>query len=176
MASPPSPSQITDTANNSYFCKNCGTRLIHTTPVSTPLFNVEVPLCTYHTALLPAHACPIEDVVLMHHLVSCGLHYILTLVLTVQSTTEQESRVRKRRVPGRFGLGQGDPHLDQERCKQSPIADCCLIPFGVGWKKKESIRGDHRAPNSPKPIISQPTYHSESCGSYATHETKLTPG
>lgn len=31
---PPAPSQLADTDDNSYFCKNCGTRLIHTTPVS----------------------------------------------------------------------------------------------------------------------------------------------
>lgn len=31
---PPAPSHVADTDDNSYFCKNCGTRLIHTTPVS----------------------------------------------------------------------------------------------------------------------------------------------
>lgn len=75
MASPPPPSQITDTSNNSYFCKNCGTRLIHTTPVSNPLCNVEVPLCTYHTALLPAHACLTKDMVAMHNVLYGTLLY-----------------------------------------------------------------------------------------------------
>lgn len=43
MANPPSasrPSGLLIPTTNSYFCKNCGTRLIHTTPVSSPLFNV----------------------------------------------------------------------------------------------------------------------------------------
>lgn len=47
MASPLSPSQITDTNYNSYFCKNCGTRLIHTTPVSSPTFSIVIPVFKY---------------------------------------------------------------------------------------------------------------------------------
>jgi hypothetical protein len=47
MASPLSPSRITDTNYNSYFCKNCGTRLIHTTPVSSPIFIAVTPAFRY---------------------------------------------------------------------------------------------------------------------------------
>lgn len=36
---PKAPPRLLIPDYNSYFCKNCGTRLIHTTPVSSPHFH-----------------------------------------------------------------------------------------------------------------------------------------